>query len=165
MSLRVRAARTADVPAILAINKRGRPGVSLLSPGDVDAMVRSAERIWVADDLDGIVGYLISIASGGRYTGEEYRWFEAQFATFLYIDQVAVAPTHRRVGVAAALYKRIACLAAERGFDRLVCEVNLRPANPGSLRFHASQGFTMLNSLEVSDGRMVALMVKAMTRA
>lgn len=73
MSLRVRAARTADVPAILAINKRSRPGVSLLSPGDVEAMVRSAECMWVADDLGGIVGYLISIASGGRYTGEEYR--------------------------------------------------------------------------------------------
>ena len=165
MSLSVRAARTADVPAILSINKQCLPGVSLLSPGDADVMVRSTERMWVADDVDGIVGYLISITSGGHYAGEEYRWFETQFANFLYIDQVAVAPAHRRVGVAAALYNRIAHLVAERGFDRLVCEINLRPPNPGSFRFHASQGFTMLKSLEVSDGRMVALMVKAMTRA
>ena len=165
MSLGVRAARAADVPAILAINTQCFPGVSSLTPGDAEAMVRSAESMWVADDLDGIVGYLISITSGGHYAGEEYRWFETQFANFLYIDQVAVAPTHRRVGVAAALYNRIAQLAAEQGFERLVCEINLRPPNPGSLGFHASQGFAMLKSLEVSDGRMVALMVKAMTRA
>jgi hypothetical protein len=32
MPLRVRAVRTADVPAILAINKRGRPGGEFAQP-------------------------------------------------------------------------------------------------------------------------------------
>jgi predicted GNAT superfamily acetyltransferase len=36
--------------------------------------------------------------------------------------------------------------------------VNLRPENPRSLAFHARQGFREAGRLEVSDGRLVALL-------
>ena len=55
MPLNVRAALAADVPAILSINERGLPRVSLLRPTEAEAMVRSGECVWVANDAnDGI---------------------------------------------------------------------------------------------------------------
>jgi predicted GNAT superfamily acetyltransferase len=39
-------------------------------------------------------------------------------------------------------------------------EVNTRPRNEGSLRFHAREGFVQMEELETRPGKMVSLMVK-----
>ncbi len=61
-------------------------------------------------------------------------------------------------GVASALYADVAGAARERGISVLACEVNLKPENPISLRFHARQGFVEIGTLGTRDGRIVSLM-------
>jgi len=39
-------------------------------------------------------------------------------------------------------------------------EVNTKPRNEGSLRFHTREGFVMLEEVETRPGKMVGFMIK-----
>jgi predicted GNAT superfamily acetyltransferase len=163
--VRVRAAAASDRARIAAINREGQPGVNPLSAAELDACLARATLFCVAE-LDGAVaGYLIALATGFSSIGDEYAWFEARHRAFLYVDQVAVARDGWRRGVGAALYAELERVARRSGIPQLVCEVNLRPANPRSLAFHAALGFVEVGQLEVSDGRRVALLERALVQS
>ena len=59
-----------------------------------------------------------------------------------------------------ALYKDLADASAGWA-QQLVCEVNLRPANPGSLAFHQRLGFKQVGTQETQNGKKkVAFLLK-----
>lgn len=153
----IRPARPDDSAAILGINAAGQPGVSALTAEEVTGALADAPYVTVAV-LDGeVAGYTIGYMTDDVYDGEEFSWFRARLPHFLYIDQIAVAPTARHAGVGARLYEHAASFARAHAIRALVCEVNLEPPNPGSLRFHARLGFQEIGVLAVSDRRTVSL--------
>lgn len=159
----VRDAQPADLPAILSINAAGWPGVAPLTSGEAAALATGAIRCWVAvqaetGETERVTGYLIVYAAGDTYDAEEFAWFQRQYATFLYVDQIAVDPNGRRGGVGSALYRVAEAYARAQGCDALTCEVNLEPPNPISLSFHRSLGFQEVGNLRTQDGRTVALL-------
>jgi predicted GNAT superfamily acetyltransferase len=162
MTVTARPAGHADTAAIVAINGAGRPGVYPLTPEEVAATLGSASYVTVAE-LDGVVvGYVIGYTAADGCEGEEYAWFRARVPRFLYIDQVAVAPSARRAHVGMQLYAQAAAYARAHAIPALVCEVNLDPPNPASLQFHARLGFAEVGVLTVQDGRTVSLRQKAL---
>ena len=158
MDVSIRAARAEDRVAIARINREGQPGVTPLSGDEIDACLARATLFCVAEPAGEPCGYLLAFGAGFAAIGEEYAWFSARHSAFLYVDQIAVARAAWGQGVAAALYAELERAARGRGDSHLVCEVNLRPENPRSLAFHARQGFREVGRLEVSDGRLVALL-------
>jgi hypothetical protein len=75
-----------------------------------------------------------------------------------------VAETARRQGLAAALYDDFESRFTGR-CPRLVCEVNLRPANDASMLFHQRMGFVQVGSQEIDGGaKEVAMLVKDLAR-
>jgi predicted GNAT superfamily acetyltransferase len=158
----IRAARPEDRAAIAAINLEGQPGVTALSAEEIDACVARATLFRVAI-RDGVLsGYLLAFAAGFASIGDEYAWFSARHRDFLDVDQVAVARAAWRAGVGSALYADLEREARARGVGVLACEVNLRPENQSSLAFHACIGFREVGRLEVSDGRFVSLLERAL---
>jgi len=157
---RIRDAAPGDLPAILAINAEAVPGVGALSPREATFLLESATLLRVAEAGDRTLAYLIGFASETSYDGEELRWFQRRSGSFLYIDQVAVAAEARGRGVASELYADLESTARSRGHAAITLEVNLRPENAVSLRFHACQGFAEVGRLETRDGRLVSLMEK-----
>ena len=152
-----RPARPDDIATIAAINTAGQPGVSPLTAEAVAYVLADAPYVTVAV-LDGeVAGYMIGYMASDAYDGEEFAWFRARLPRFLYIDQIAVAPAARRAGVGAHLYAHAVSFAGAHMAASLVCEVNLEPPNPASLRFHARLGFREVGVLTVSDGRTVSL--------
>ncbi len=138
------------------------PHVAKLDEAELRRLTSISELAWVAEDSGRVLGYLMAMSDSAAYEGEEFRWFRGRFdRPFLYIDQVAVDPEARRAQIARRLYAH-----AERwglqflGAERLCCEVNLRPANAVSMRFHEGLGFAKVQELETADGRLVALMCK-----
>jgi predicted GNAT superfamily acetyltransferase len=164
VSIRVRAASASDRTRIAAINREGQPGVNPLSAEELEACLAQATLFRVAELEGASAGYLIAFAAGFASIGDEYAWFSARHSAFLYVDQVAVARDAWRRGIGAALYADLEREARERGIPLLVCEVNLRPENPRSLAFHAKLGFAEAGRLEVSDGRRVALLERALAQ-
>ncbi len=162
MELSVRDARPADRAAIEAINAEGQPGVTPFEPGEVERCIARATHFRVAEQAGEPCGYLLAFGAGFAAIGDEYAWFSARHAAFLYVDQVAVARASWRRGAGAALYADLERAARAGGIDLLACEVNLEPPNARSLAFHAAQGFHEAGRMRVSDGRFVALLERAL---
>lgn len=158
----VRLATAADLFAVAAINAEAGAAVSPLRIGDLTTMKRSATRFWVAEVGGHVAAYLVAFAAAADAPGDEFRWFAARSRDFLYLDQVAVAAAWRRRGLGARLYAKGARWASARGLTALTCEVNLRPENLPSLRFHLRQGFQEVGRMHTIDGRLVSLQSKAL---
>jgi uncharacterized protein len=156
-SVTVRPAAPGDWPAILALNAEGAPGVSPLDPHELSRLAAAAAFFHVAPGDDEPVAYIRAFAPDADYDGEEFVWFRTHVPNSLYVDQVAVARSARRRGLARGLYAAAAAYALEHGLTALTCEVNLQPPNPASLRFHERLGFQELARLETVDGRTVSL--------
>ena len=164
----IRAGAPADFEAIWAINAEGQPGVSPFTSAELAALLETSTHVWVAVDeaphAPRVVGYCVAYRSSDDYDGEEYAWFRQRYPSFLYIDQIAIAATHRRERIGAQLYAAVEQAARGWNLPALTCEVNLAPPNPASLAFHKRMGFSEVGSLATRDGRTVALLVKTLTR-
>ncbi len=132
-----------------ALNTLAVPHVNAL---DAPALARL--RDWatvarVAPGPDGtVLGFVLALPAGLPYDSANYRWVAARHRRFLYVDRVVVAPAARGRGVGRALYAAVLRQAREGRDGRVVCEVNERPPNPGSLAFHAALGFREIGRLD-----------------
>ena len=165
MTHSIRDATPADSAAIRAVNEAGQPGVTPFEPGEIERCIARATYFRVAEQDGEVTGYLLAFGAGFPSIGDEYAWFTARHESFVYVDQIAVAKRAWRGGVGSALYADLESFAAARGIPRLTCEVNLRPPNPRSLAFHAARGFAEVGRLEVSDGRFVSLLERALAQS
>jgi len=155
----------ADLPALVAINDAAEPAVPVTPEADLRALVAHSSLALVADDGEP-VGFLLALPPGRDYASENYRWFSARSESFLYVDRIVLAPRLRRQGVGARLYAEVFRAAAQAGAREVYCEVNVRPANPASLAFHARLGFAEVGRQETKGGAVeVALLAAAVPGA
>ena len=73
-----------------------------------------------------------------------------------------VAAHTRRRGLATQLYDELIRDARTAGHKRLVCEVNLLPANPTSLALHRQLGFQPIGESVLESGKRVQYLEKAL---
>lgn len=163
-ALRIRDVREADLGRIHAINEAAVPHVNSISPERFRGFIREAAYFRVALRDDSLAGYLVAFAPGAGYESLNYRWFEARYRDFIYVDRIAVAEDARRAGIAASLYRDLLEFAATR--TRLVtCEVNTRPPNDASMAFHRHFGFRPVGSQQTDGGaKTVCLMALELGR-
>jgi predicted GNAT superfamily acetyltransferase len=76
---------------------------------------------------------------------------------FVYLDRVAVVVDHRGRGIGSRLYEEVERRTRAAWFT---LEVNLRPRNDGSFRFHARNGFVEVGQQETDYDALVSLMAK-----
>jgi uncharacterized protein len=127
-----------DLPALLALNNANAPQV-----GHVDAphLARLVGWAWAAVTTPDLAAFAIVLPPGLPYGSPNYRWFDARYRDYAYIDRIAVAETARRRGLGRLIYGAVVERALAEGVGRLLCEVNVRPPNPGSVAFHERLGF------------------------
>ncbi|MEM9303301.1 MAG: GNAT family N-acetyltransferase [Pseudomonadota bacterium] len=153
MSTRLRAARPGDFGRILALNEES---VRFLSPLDNAALAAlHAEAAWhrVLEADTGIEAFLLAFAEGASYASPNYRWFDAHYERFLYVDRVVVCGTARRRGHGDHLYADLFAHAREQDVPVVTCEIDVVPPNPGSVAFHDRFGFVEVGQQAVQDGR------------
>lgn len=157
----IRPAKAGDEAAILELNREAEWATSPLDLGALEALMGLAEHTLVAD-LDGTVGgFALALSPRQPYASTFYRWFDARYDNFLYLDRIVVSPPARRRHVGSALYDAMEDLARPAG--RMLCEVNLVPPNHASLAFHARRGYKEIGTLEVEGGKTVVLLEKPLS--
>jgi predicted GNAT superfamily acetyltransferase len=156
--MRLRELTPADWPRALALNAASVQELSELDEQRLGWILSLADRSVVVESDGEVVAFALAIASGTDYDSENYRWFGARFARFLYLDRVVVVEPLRRRGIGAQLYDALE-VAAMR-FERMVCEVNVLPANEASLAFHSSRGYVEIGRLAHGSTKLVALLSK-----
>jgi predicted GNAT superfamily acetyltransferase len=146
-----------DLSAVHAINEAGAPGVHSESPEHL-AAITGESSIAIVAEVDGVVaGFCQVVPPGARYASVNYTWFCAHYEDFVYLDRVAVAADHRNRGIGSRLYEEV---ERRTRAEWLLLEVNLRPRNDGSLRFHARKGFLEVGQQETDYGALVSLLAK-----
>lgn len=147
----MRDATPEDAAAIVELNNAAVPAVNFIDAELLGRIAALASWYRVAEDEEGIVGFVLCIPSGREYWSGNYRWFSERYDSFLYLDRVVVAERTRGRGVGEALYEEMHAYAAS-GWPRVTLEVNLRPPNPGSDRFHRRLGYEAVGEREYEDG-------------
>jgi hypothetical protein len=165
--MHIRRWRETDLPALHALNESAVPAVNSLSPAALRDLLEAALVAAVVESgkqegFGDVVGFLICLPEGLDYASDNYRWFSQRYARFAYVDRVVVDSGRRGGGLGGALYGGLVRdLAGQRPV--LTCEVNERPPNPASLRFHERFGFTPVGRQETEGGgKSVVLLAKSL---
>lgn len=156
---RIRPVAPSDMPALAALNNGAVPAVNSLSEADLFRFAEMAPYFSVAGPESAPVAMLIALGPGARYESVNYRWFAARYDAFLYVDRVVVDPGTRSAGIGASLYADLESVARARRVPRLACEVNLRPPNDRSRRFHERLGFRGVGTQDSEGGAKTVLLM------
>jgi predicted GNAT superfamily acetyltransferase len=154
----VRDATQGDWPAVLALNTAW---VHYLSPMDrarLGKLAAAACDFRVAGRDGQVDAFLLSFRKGADYDGAIFRLLSERADDFVYVDRIVVDESRRKSGLARRLYDDVIARAREAGAATVVCEVNVDPPNPGSLRFHEAYGFREIGRHCTEDGKTVALL-------
>lgn len=158
---KTRQVQAADLLALLALNNTGVPNVNGLDEAELARLV-SMSTIARTAILDGtLAGLMLAMRPGQPYHSVNYQWFSERYDEFLYVDRIIVATSRRGTGIGTALYRDVFDYATKHRIPRVLCEVNLEPPNPGSLRFHHRLGFTAIGQQRTENGtKLVTLLTK-----
>ena len=134
---------------LLRVNNANARETSLLTREKFDFMIASAR---VATFVEPSAAFLLAFEQDDNYDGSHFLWFRKRFDRFLYVDRIVVSDRHRRLGLGRLLYADLFGRAEQLGHARITCEVNSRPPNPTSDKFHAALGFHEVGTATMADG-------------
>lgn len=155
----------ADLDAVYDINELAVPHVNSVSRSRFEGFTHEAIYFRVALLDDELAGFLVAFAPGAGYESLNYRWFEAHYDDFIYIDRIAVSEKARRRKIASTLYRDFFEFAHKRT-AMVTCEVNTRPANAESMAYHQSFGFEPVGTQETDGGnKTVCLMALRLAKS
>ena len=151
-----------DVDAIVAINNSGYPAVPMATAEEMRGLLSMCSLALIAEDDGGAaLGFVMAMDPGLDYSSENYVFFESRFTNHLYIDRIVLTDESRGLGLGSALYQHIFDRAKADGRERVTCEVNLEPPNPGSLRFHRRWGFEDVDTQPTKGGQVVVQLLQS----
>ena len=156
----LRDALPADFPRILQLNHEL---VHFLSPMDAGRLVHlAAQAIYHrVVEIDGrVVAFLLAFREGSGYDSPNYLWFERNYAAFVYIDRVVVAPDMQGRRIGNLLYDDVFAFAKATHVECVTCEFYVDPPNEVSRRFHARYGFEEVGSQSLPGGKCVSMQMK-----
>lgn len=150
----------ADLPAILELNQSSRPHVGSLTLDELRRLGDWANYFRVAREDQSVVGFLLALPPRRPYQSLNYGWFAERYSQFVYIDRVAIAPSHHRRGLGKRFYEDLHRFARQQA-PLVACEVNTRPRNEISLAFHEAMGYQSVGSQETEGGsKTVSLLIR-----
>jgi predicted GNAT superfamily acetyltransferase len=154
--VRIRDMVRTDLDAVHLINQENVPAVGTETRATLEEIFDLCFTALVAED-DAIRGFCMVLPPGTSYGSPNYLYFCDNYDDFVYLDRVAVTASHQGRGIGPLLYREVEARATAEWFT---LEVNVKPLNEGSLRFHAREGFVEVDQMETRPGKIVSLMVK-----
>ena len=159
-TVRFREVEPRDLEPLLALNNAVVPNVNLLDIHALRHFAETAPWFFVAETSAGLAGFAIVLRPGAIYESLNYAWFSERYDDFVYIDRIVIAEDSRRFGLGRAFYQKIEQYAWEMKASVICAEVNLRPPNETSIRFHLAEGFEKVEEVDRLDGKRLAMFVK-----
>jgi predicted GNAT superfamily acetyltransferase len=158
----VRNIEITDVARVLEINNANTPGVSELTLSELETDIKNCLHALAIDNEHGeVCAFCITFAPDAPDAGVNHQWFADRFESFVYLDRIAIDPAYQNLGLGVLLYQSVEQqIIASAQHSLLCCEVNLKPPNPGSLRFHHRIGFTEVGQHSPQQDYLVSMLSK-----
>ncbi|WP_417690931.1 GNAT family N-acetyltransferase [Roseibium sp.] len=154
--LSIREYRTGDLASLISMNNKAVPAVNDLSAEELVDQIAQARTCLVAAEGEALLGFLLCYAEKMDYDSRNYLWLNERLDRFFYTDRICVDEDHRGRRIGEKLYQALFAKFETEAVP-FCCEVNTRPANPGSLRFHKRLGFEEIGEAEMGDKAVVYL--------
>lgn len=153
----------ADFATLLALNNDHAVELNALTADAMARLLATAFRVRVVGQGAALI---VAFDQDADYDSPNFLWFRQRYPRFAYVDRVVVAPAARGRGLARALYDDLFAAARAAGHDRVACEVNTDPPNPGSDAFHAALGFAEVGRAHVPErGKAVRYLMRPLVAA
>ncbi len=159
----LRRATPDDTAAIVALNAGVVAVTSPMDPVGFDALFAICANCDVVERDGEAIGFLLAMEAGAAYANGNFAWFSERLRRFVYIDRIVIGEAARGLGLGRMLYDHLAQSALTRGNLLMAAEIDLIPANPGSMAFHARYGFVQLGTRLLDSGKTVSMQVKGLT--
>ena len=149
--MKIRETLPHDLDAALALNNANVPEVNELDAAELARLV-SLSIVSLTAEVDGqFAGNCIVLPPGVDYGSLNYGWFSRNYDHFAYLDRIAVHSDFRRYGIGRGFYADL--VERFRGqYPVLLCEVNVRPMNEPSVKFHERIGFVEVGQQDTDGG-------------
>jgi len=121
---------------ILESNNINKPQVGYLEKDRLELLIKFANYCKVAEFNGEPAGFLLCLPENKNYDSPNYQWVSKRYSNFMYIDRISVLPKFQNEKIGSALYTDLIYFSALEGYGDILCEVNIKPENPGSIRFH-----------------------------
>ena len=90
MALAIRDVREHDLDAVLALNNEAGTGILATDRARLRHLYEIAHYFRVAEQEGRIVGFLIAMRQEADYNSPNFRWFQAHYESFVYIDRIVI---------------------------------------------------------------------------
>ena len=137
---------------ILSSNQENEPQVGSLDRVKLQSLLDQANYCKVAFQNNEPAGFLLCLPENIKYGSLNYKWVSERYSNFMYIDRISVLQKFQNLKLGRALYTDLFYFSIENGYDIILCEVNIMPPNPGSIRFHKKFDFVECGS-QFTEGR------------
>lgn len=161
-TITLRPATLDDTAAIVALNAAV---VAVTSPMDhpgFQALLAISAFCDVAQQRGEVLGFVLAMQNGAAYANGNYQWFAERLNRFVYIDRIVIGDRARGLGLGTMLYDHVTDQAVRRGSLVMAAEMDLIPANPGSLDFHKKRGFVEIGTRRLDSGKTVSMQIKGL---
>jgi uncharacterized protein len=149
----IRSALPQDYARILALNDSEVLMTSALDLAGLERLASLACYFKVALVADAVAGFLLALEEHADYPNDNYAYFAARYARFVYVDRIVVSRESAGMGIGTQLYENLFAYARSSGSGTVTCEYNLEPPNPASRRFHERFGFREIGTQHVMQGK------------
>ena len=155
--MEIRALQKSDSSSILEINEQGLPGTGKVSEQEILDLLNYSSFSVGLFDSNSLLGFVICLPPKTAYESLNYLWFNERYDDFLYVDRIAVSTANRNQKIGSKLYQAVIDTASKLGVP-IAAEVNLRPPNPDSVRFHQRHGFTEIGQFEHGQKAVIMML-------
>ena len=155
--MEIRALQKSDSSSILEINEQGLPGTGKVSEQEILDLLNYSSFSVGLFDSNSLLGFVICLPPKTAYGSLNYLWFNERYDDFLYVDRIAVSTANRNQKIGSKLYQAVIDTASKLGVP-IAAEVNLRPPNPDSVRFHQRHGFTEIGQFEHGQKAVIMML-------
>lgn len=149
-----------DYDRILELNDESVHFLSPLTKEKLEHLISQSEMLNVIE-VDGRVdAFVLALKKDKDYDSLNYLWFSKHYDNFLYIDRVVVSLNMHGKGLGNMLYGSVFNHAKLTSVSYVAVEIDIKPPNQGSLRFHEKFGFKEVGKQTVAeDTKVVSLQV------
>jgi len=149
-----------DIDAALELNNANAPAVGEIDHADLGFLIEHSLYSFAIGD-ETLHAFCITFAPGAPYMSVNYQWFSRKYPEFVYLDRIVVSEQMRNKTLGAKLYSAVERrMIKDRCAPLLTCEVNLKPPNLGSIRFHNRIGFREVGQQDSKPGLTVSMLAK-----
>ncbi|MBL10571.1 MAG: GNAT family N-acetyltransferase [Acidiferrobacteraceae bacterium] len=148
-----------EIEQLTVLNNKFAPQVNQLDKSDLECIVTQAKYSLYLTVGRNIAGFALALEPGASYQSENYQWFEKRYSEYLYIDRIVIDNKYQSLGYGQLLYNELKVLNGLH-YCRFTCEINIKPKNPKSLKFHCDYGFNPVGSQLTDDGKKQVLLME-----